>query len=61
MMRCDIVVVAAGSTLYEICACGTLMIAYTLADNQQSGTKEFGQLEVTLNAGIAEWMICYTS
>ena len=34
MRKCDMAVSAAGSTLYELCACGTPTICYTLADNQ---------------------------
>lgn len=41
--RCDIAVSAAGSTLYEICACGVPMMTYTLADNQLPGAKGFAE------------------
>ena len=34
MMTCDIAVTAGGSTVYELMACGTPAIVYTLADNQ---------------------------
>ena len=34
MMACDIAVTAGGSTVYELMACGTPAIVYTLADNQ---------------------------
>lgn len=38
---CDIAVSAAGSTMYEICACGVPLITYVLADNQIPGAKGF--------------------
>lgn len=38
---CDIAVSAAGSTLYEICACGVPFITYILADNQIPGADAF--------------------
>lgn len=34
MKQCDIAVTAAGSTVYELCACGVPSIIYTFADNQ---------------------------
>ena len=48
---CDIVVSAAGSTMYEICACGVPMINYSLADNQKPGAKAFGELGLAMNIG----------
>jgi len=41
MCSCDIAVSAAGSTLYELCACGVPTITYVLADNQIPGAKAF--------------------
>lgn len=35
MQQCDMAVSAAGSTLYELCACGMPTITYVLADNQK--------------------------
>lgn len=34
MKRCDIAITAAGSTVYELCACGVPSIIYIFADNQ---------------------------
>jgi len=34
IMNADVVISAGGTTLYEICACGTPAIAYSFADNQ---------------------------
>ncbi len=39
MELADIAISAGGSTLYELCACGTPMVMYTCADNQQQGAK----------------------
>lgn len=43
MMQCDAAISAAGSTLYELCACGVPTIAFTLADNQIPGARAFSQ------------------
>lgn len=32
---CDLIISAAGSTLYELCACGVPTIAFLIADNQE--------------------------
>ncbi len=48
---CDIAVSAAGSTLYEICACGVPLITYSIADNQISGAEAFGQSGLAQNIG----------
>ena len=47
----DIVVSAAGSTLYEICASGVPLITYVLADNQMLGAEAFGKLGLAVNLG----------
>lgn len=51
MQKCDIAISAAGSTLYELCACGTPTITYTLADNQLEAAKEFQSQRIMLSAG----------
>lgn len=51
MKKCDIAVSAAGSTLYELCACGVPTITYILADNQEKGAKTFADLGIMVNAG----------
>lgn len=51
MQKCDIAIAAAGSTLYELCACGIPTITYTLADNQLIAAEEFQNQGVMLNAG----------
>ncbi len=47
----DIAVSAAGSTLYEICACGVPLITYSIADNQIYGAEAFEKLELAINIG----------
>lgn len=51
MLSCDIAVSAAGSTLYELCACGIPAVAYTLADNQKEAAELFAVKGIMLNAG----------
>ncbi len=45
----DLAVSAAGSTLYEICACGVPLITYILADNQIPGAEAFEKLGLAVN------------
>lgn len=39
MLNCDLAISAGGSTLYELCACGTPTLAVIVADNQQDIVK----------------------
>lgn len=48
---CDIAISAAGSTLYEICACGVPLITYIVADNQIPGAVAFEKLGLAENCG----------
>lgn len=48
---CDLVISAAGSTLYEISACGVPLITYSLADNQINGAEAFERLGLAVNVG----------
>lgn len=48
---CDLIVSAAGSTLYEICACGVPVITYALADNQLPGIEAFVNLQIAVSCG----------
>lgn len=41
MKNADIAVSAGGTTLYELCACGTPTISYSFADNQLDNVKQF--------------------
>lgn len=51
MEMCDVAISAAGSTLYELCACGVPTIAYALADNQLLALDSFGKQGLMLIAG----------
>lgn len=51
MKKCDIAISAAGTTLYELCACGIPTITYTLADNQLIAAEQFGKRGVMMDAG----------
>ncbi len=41
MRRADMAVSAGGTTLYELCACGTPTISYSFADNQLNNVRQF--------------------
>ena len=41
MLDADLVVSAGGTTLYELCACGTPTISYSIADNQLENVRCF--------------------
>lgn len=51
MNNCDIAISAAGTTLYELCACGIPTITYSLADNQLVAAEQFDNQGVMLSAG----------
>lgn len=50
MRQCDIAISAGGSTLYELCACGTPTIVMEIADNQ-NGAKTWQDHDYMLYAG----------
>lgn len=41
MQNTDVAISAGGTTLYELCACGTPTISYSFADNQWYNVKQF--------------------
>lgn len=41
MKEADVAISAGGTTLYELCACGTPTISYSFADNQLNNVKKF--------------------
>lgn len=51
MLESDLAVSAAGSTLYELAACGVPVITYVLADNQLPGAAGFEKSGIMVNAG----------
>ena len=51
MERCDVVLTATGSTVYEVSAVGVPMIAFYFAENQRQGAEELAELTDIVNAG----------
>ncbi len=51
MRQCDLAVSAAGSTLYELCACGVPTVTYAVADNQLLGMDAFEKQGVMVSTG----------
>ena len=48
---CDLAISAAGSTTYEISACGVPMLIYVLADNQIPGAETLSKLGLAVSCG----------
>lgn len=53
MRRCQMAVSAGGTTLLELCACGTPTVCFSFADNQLEGTRSMGEKQVMIYAGDA--------
>lgn len=51
MCLCEVAISAAGSTLYELCACGIPTITYSFADNQIPAEREFATRGLMLSVG----------
>ena len=54
MMKCDMGIVACGSTLYELAACGVPTIGVVVAENQSKVAKKMEEKKVILNLGTIE-------
>ena len=50
-MEADVAVSAGGTTLYELCACGTPTITYSCADNQLNNVLQFQEDGLMAYAG----------
>ena len=57
---CDLVVSAAGSTMYELSDCGVPLITYSMADNQIPGTEAFEKLGLAMSCGDLREKTGYT-
>lgn len=53
MQEADVVITAGGTTLYELCACGTPAISYAMADNQLDNVEQFRKDGIIAYAGDA--------
>ncbi|MBF8982965.1 hypothetical protein IZY60_05400 [Lutibacter sp. B2] len=51
MLKADIVIAAGGSTLYELCACGTTTIRFIVADNQSELVEKMNALGYIISLG----------
>lgn len=51
MLRSDIAISSGGSTLYELCACGTPILAFIYADNQEFIVKKMDELGYVKSLG----------
>lgn len=51
MFRSDIAISSGGSTLYELCACGTPTLSFVLADNQQGIVMRMNELGLVQSIG----------
>lgn len=51
MRKADIAISAGGTTLYELCACGTPTICYSFADNQLDNVRSFAIDDIMVYAG----------
>lgn len=55
MKEADLAVSAGGTTLYELCACGTPTISYSFVDNQLDNVRQFEEDGVIEYAGDARF------
>ncbi len=51
MLNADVAISAAGTTLYELAACGTATIGYALADNQLENLQVFSEKGYVISLG----------
>ncbi len=51
MQQCELAVSAAGSTVYELCACGVPAVIFSFVDNQEKGRRDFEQAGLVQSAG----------
>jgi UDP-2,4-diacetamido-2,4,6-trideoxy-beta-L-altropyranose hydrolase len=62
MMQCDAAVSACGSTIYELCACGTPIIGIVAADNQIMAARKMSSIGAMIQAeGTDDVVSCLRS
>lgn len=59
MLQCDVAISAAGTTLYELCACGLPTVSYILADNQIQGAQAFQRVGLMPCVGDVREESCF--
>lgn len=52
MLKADLAISAGGSTLYELCACGTPIISFVMAENQRWIVKEMANQGMVIETDI---------
>lgn len=57
MLKCDIAIAACGSTVYELCACGTPIIGIAAADNQIMVAQKMSSIRALSHAEGADEVI----
>ena len=51
MSRCDVVLTASGSTIYEVSSLGVPMLTFYFAENQRAGAEELEKIAGVINCG----------
>lgn len=51
MCRCDVVLTASGSTIYEVSSLGVPMLTFYFAENQRAGAEELEKITGVINCG----------
>ena len=51
MCRCDVVLTASGSTIYEVSSLGVPMLTFYFAENQRAGAEELEKITGAINCG----------
>ena len=55
MLECDVAVSAGGTTLLELCACGTPAIVFSVSENQKEWVRQMINYEYMVGVGDITW------